>query len=86
MNGWNPERRYGRLPGRRGLFVFILGRVRVCAGPLEEPRVLRNDPALQEELKYEVRPHLKAVQQRCHWEWYRGRGGGGEIWWRTFSR
>lgn len=59
MNVWNPKRLSGWLPDSRGLFVFISGRVCVYVQPLEEPHVLRNDPARQEERKYEVRPILK---------------------------
>lgn len=54
MNVWNPKLLFGRLPDSRGLFVFISGRVCVYVRPLEEPHVLRNDPAHQKELKYEV--------------------------------
>lgn len=59
MNVWNPKLLFGRLPDSGGLFVFILGRVCVYVRPLEEPHVLRNDPAHQEEHKYEVLLILK---------------------------
>lgn len=59
MNVWNPKLLFGWLPDSRGLFVFILGRVCVYVRPLEEPHVLRNDPAHQEERKYEVLLILK---------------------------
>ncbi len=54
MNVWNPKLLFGRPPDSRGLFVFISGRVCVYVRSLEEPHVLRNDPAHQKELKYEV--------------------------------
>lgn len=59
MNVWNPKLLFGRLPDSGGLFVFISGRVCVYVRPLEEPHVLRNDPAHQEEHKYEVLLILK---------------------------
>lgn len=59
MNVCNPKRLSGCLPDSRGLFVFISGRVGVYVQPLEEPHVLRNGPARQEERKYEVQPILK---------------------------
>lgn len=59
MNVWNPKLLFGWLPDSGGLFVFISGRVCVYVQPLEEPHVLRNDPAHQEEHKYEVLLILK---------------------------
>lgn len=54
MNVLNIQLLFGWLPDGQGLFIFILGQVCVFVWPLEEPHVLRNDPAHQEEQKYEV--------------------------------
>lgn len=47
-----PKLLLGPLPDHGGLFVFISGRVCVFAQSLEEPRVLRNEPAHQQEPKH----------------------------------
>lgn len=76
MNGLNPKLS-GRLPSCPGLFVFILGRACVYARPLEEPggatRLEKRPRSSRRRAKYEVWPHLKAVQRRCRW-------GCGEEW------